>query len=174
MIVFHSLSYSERLLSLRAKVSHTWLDHEIAMVDTSLALDRWRSSAWGQMAKRWPALHGMAAEFALHLSDYSAAYLVDQLAPLQALTVAEKAELKVRLNQLHDSLMDTEAIRMLYEHKLANLWQNAEHFFGLAIQPFDAKLGPELTQRWAAVQLAADDLKQMFTNGQLPAGVLLP
>lgn len=63
---------------------------------------------------------------------------------------------------------------MLYEHKLANLWQNAEHFFELAIQPFDTKLAPELTQRWAAVQLAADDLKQMFTNGQLPAGVLLP
>lgn len=174
MIVFHSLSYSERLLSLRAKVSHTWLDHEIAMVDTSLALERWRGAAWKQMAQRWLALRDMASKFALHLSDYSAASLVDQLAPLQALTVAEKTELKVRLNQLHDSLMDTEAIRMLYEHKLANLWQNSEHFFELAIQPFDTKLEHELTQRWVAVQLAAADLKLMFTNGQLPAGVLLP
>lgn len=170
-------AFTGALTSFRAKVSHSWLDHEIAMVDTETAQRRWLAGGWAEVAQRWTVLYALAQRFAGHFDDFSAATLVDTLAPLQNLSRDDRNALKASLQQLHEPLIDTAALRVEYVQRLDALWRAVELFFALALAP--ARAGKDaqvasLTFRWQAVQRAAALLKEMFTSHRIPMGVLLP
>ena len=92
-------AFTGALTSFRAKVSHSWLDHEIAMVDTETAQRRWLAGGWAEVAQRWTVLYALAQRFAGHFDDFSAATLVDTLAPLQNLSRDDRNALKASLQQ---------------------------------------------------------------------------
>lgn len=170
-------AFTGALTSFRAKVSHSWLDHEIAMVDIETAQRRWLASGWAEVAQRWTVLYALALRFAGHFDDFSAATLVDTLALLQNLSSDDRNALKASLQQLHEPLIDTAALRVEYLQRLDALWQSVELFFALALAHADAGNAAQVASfisRWQAVQRGAALLKEMFTSHRIPMGVLLP
>lgn len=174
MIVLHASDACDQALSLRAKVSHTWLDHEVMMVPADQALLRWQRSGWLGVQHRWRTLHRMALELAEHLDDFSAARLVDRLPALAALAPALRDEMTIQLQEMHRTRFNTPLVKAAYLTRLQALWDSSIHFFELANGPHDSALADEFVARWHAVRANASSLRAMFASGEIPKGMLLP
>ena len=172
MVCIDDAQFAGALVSLRAKVSHSWLDHEISMVDAHVAVARCRAGTWPLIAGKWQAVHELALEFGERLGQFSSATLVDMLPAFQTMASADKRELKARLDALHSCKFDTPRLRVEYSALLQILWNRAESFFRLVEQPSASEL--ELVTAWERVRDAGADLKTMFTSGQIPKGVVMP
>lgn len=174
MILLQSSAGCEKALSLRAKVSHTWLDHEVMMVPTELALLRWQRNGWIGVQDRWQALHRIALDLADHLDDFSAARLVVRLPALASLPATLRDAMTAQLDAMHRELMDTPAIRASYMARLQALWNDSLHFFEMANRAYEDARADDFIARWQAVRDAASSLRAMFTSGEIPQGSLLP
>ncbi len=160
------------VLSLRAKVSHSWLDHEVAMVPTSLAVNRWRAGQWAAIALRWKVLHKLALELADALADFGAATLVDRIDALAAIGTAGKCTLRERLVVQHASAIDVDAQRRRYLGHLHAFWESAMVFFG---RTSDATATVDcISKGWEGVRTAGSDFKRLFEDGTIPEGIVLP
>lgn len=165
---------TDPLTSLRSKVSHTWLDHEIAMVDRDMARERWASHTWPAIAQRWKVLMALARAFADAFDDYCAASLVERLDVLAVLSPQQRAIMKSRLGEMHSAFFNPVEVRVEYTKLVDRLCARAEEFFALSSLARDASDFDEFDRRWQAVTDAGRDLKDLFTSGRLPSGVLLP
>lgn len=172
MLVVGNIGYSIPVLSLRAKISHSWLDHEIAMVSEEVALQRWRAESWPPIAERWETLHGLALALGGALKDFGSSSLVDVLPSLQRLSTEEKEDLKASLDLLHTRLIDVPAVQLEFATRLDACWRAAQEFF-LTVK------NPEATEacvvvKWQAVKAGASELRSMFSSERLPNGIVLP
>ena len=160
------------VLEQRAKINHSWLDHEIGMVDGDLAVARWSSGAWPEIGTRWQNLHQIAEEFADVMDQFSASSLVDQRIEFRTLSPVTAAALKRALDSLHARHMDVLAVRNEYLGRLAHLRAASQAFF--------AGLGDEgctelaVRSSWQDVRVAGAAMKSLFSDGTIPAGVVLP
>jgi len=160
------------VLEQRAKISHSWLDHEIAMVDADLAVARWTSRKWPDIGTRWQSLHRIAEDFADMLDQFSASGLVDRRMEFRTLAPATATALKQALDLLHSSHMDAAAVRKEYLGRLARLWTASRAFF--------ARVGdqdctePAVRSSWQDVRVAGAAMKLLFSDGTIPAGIVLP
>ncbi|MDP1740944.1 hypothetical protein [Polaromonas sp.] len=172
MMCIDDVQFAGEVVSLRAKVSHSWLDHEISMIDTPVAVTRWRSGNWPTIACKWESMHDLALEFGEMLHRFSAAALVDTLPVFDAMELAAKGELRARLDALHQNFIDTPALRTEYLARLQTLWSCAVSFFSLAQQPGAGEA--EIVSAWGQVRGAGAQMKALFTSGLIPSGVVLP
>lgn len=160
------------VLSLRAKVSHSWLDHEVAMVPTTLAIDRWRAGQWAVIALRWKVMHQLALRLSDALADFGAATLVDRIDALEAIGTAGKCTLREQLVVQHANAIDIEAQRRRYLTHLHAFWQSAVVFFDRTSNTTAAV--EFISEGWEGVREAGSDFKYLFEDGTIPEGILLP
>lgn len=172
MMCIDDVQFAGEIVSLRAKVSHSWLDHEISMIDTPVAIARWRSGNWPTIARKWESLHVLAIEFGAMLHLFSAATLVDTLPAFRAMQPSAKSKLRTRLDALHQSFIDTPVLRTEYDASLHTLWSCATSFFSLAQQTSAGET--EIVVAWGQVRSAGAQMKTLFTSGLIPRGVVLP
>ena len=157
-------------LSMRAKVSHSWLDHEIAMVSEELALARWKSLRWGIVERRWVALHDIARQLGESMYQFKTSYLVELLPAFQMLSAFDREDLRQRLDDLPEVRFDNAEEK--YVELLGILWDCSKSFFDIA-SDHNAEES-KVVVRWRKIRTAAHDLKCMFELGEIPNGVILP
>jgi hypothetical protein len=172
MIVAKFSSIRVPVLSLRAKISHSWLDHEVAMVPVELAVNRWQAGQWVHIAVRWGALYELALKLSDALPEFGAATLVDTIDAFGALGTPERHMLKERLAKLHAQLVDIEARQADYLRCLNSFWQAATKFFERTVDPMAT--GSDVSALWAVVRSTGSEFKCLFQDGTLPDGIILP
>lgn len=160
------------VLEQRAKVSHSWLDHEIAMVDSDLAVARWSSGTWSLIGMRWQNLHQIAEDFADMMEHFSASGLVDERIEFRTLAPATATALKRILDSLHSQHMDAAAVRKEYLDRLARLWTASQTFFARLDDQNCTE--PAVRSSWQDVRDAGAAMKLLFSDGTIPAGIVLP
>jgi hypothetical protein len=164
--VIRAAEFGLLAMSLRAKVSHSWLDHEVLSVSSHDLASR-DSQRWQLIAGRWQTLHELALDFAEVLPQLSASSLVPRLFP--DLPDDEKEKLINRLNALQaDSIAGKKA---LYLDRLGAFWQAAQAFLN---QASIGTSGDALVPEWEPVRSRAEALKQLFLDGTLPNGIEIP
>ena len=97
--------------SRRAKVSHSWLDHEIALVSPDTAVHRWQAKEWGRLSTVFKSFYSTAVDLADGLMGFSSSTLVDKLSPFAVLGIEARAELKQKLDGLFLQQFDVPALR---------------------------------------------------------------
>jgi len=160
------------VLAQRAKVSHSWLDHEIALVSPDSAVHRWRSKEWGRLSTVFKSFHTTAMDLADGLMGFSSSTLVDKLSPFVALGNDARAELKQKLDELFLQQFNAPALRADYLYRLSGLWRAVTTFREIVeselVNPDAVRAG------WVSVQQAGAELKQMFSDNRIPKGIVLP
>ncbi len=158
--------------ALRAKVSHTWLDHEVAMVMDADVVNRRKAGQWNAIQLRWVTLPELALEFGRAFDEFSAASLVDALSPFQSMPLADRELLKSRLDAMHREVISPVELQEEYFDKLEFFWTTAQRFFAMAADSAAADTAVLLA--WNEVRGAGAELKRMFSEHRIPDGVILP
>jgi hypothetical protein len=172
MLVIDHPSVAIVVTSMRAKVSHSWLDHEIALVSSDTAAKRWRSSSWGRLNTTFKSFYSTAKSLGDGLMGFSPSVLVEQLAPLSGLAEPSRSLLKSRLDELFIRQSQIVTTKIEYQNALQSLWSAVSVFHDLV----EAETSDEETIKlaWARVRFAGADLKTMFSEDKIPRGILLP
>ena len=155
-----------RALSLRAKVSHSLIEHEVLQISEDDAVAR-VPATWVEIEKRWATLYELALEFGRVIPEISASALVDELKALTVLSGQTRGELKRRLDALNGKANG----QSLYSDRLDKFWSAAKDFFDLLKQGAGAD---KIRIEWRRVRERADDLKALFRDGTIPDGIPLP
>ena len=167
-------SLAPNVLRLRARVSHSWLDHEILAVPEATALARWRNGHWPEVLALWDSGElPLAREFELHFDEFCAAGMIDYLPAFAHWDGAKRATAKATLRALHPQAYNIEAMRAEYVRRLGLL--------AVTIEAFTAQVGDtdatelDVCRAWQALHGAAVSLKDLFgAGGMIPAGAVLP
>lgn len=160
------------VLSLRAKVSHSWLDHEIRMIPVETAVRRWRDNEWESIAERWRTLRRIAQSLGSRLGEFRASVLIDSMPQFAGLSVQERSILRQRLDALQPQWVDVGALANEYSACLDALWSDAQVFFGAVARPGALEEG--IAQAWRDVRHAGESFKSLFESGRVPGGIVLP
>lgn len=170
-IIMHA-SLAGKEPSWRAKVSHSWLDHEIALVSPGTAVRRWQTKEWGRLSTVFNSFYATAVELGDGLMGFSSSMLVDKLSPFSILDSEARAALKQKLDELFLQQFDVPTLRADYLHRLSSLWQAVTAFREMveseSANPDSVRAG------WVSVQQAGAELKQIFTDNRIPKGIVLP
>lgn len=160
------------VLSLRAKICHSWLDHEIAMTSDQLVLDRWRAGAWPAVYRRWVTLQTLAMSLADQFGDFGASHLIDKLPVFQQWSAAERESLKHSIRQSDAYEAGVTALRDEYLAKLLTLVEASEQFFSCARGQDGSP--DTMLRAWLPVRTCGRELRDMFTTERIPVGIVLP
>lgn len=171
MFIFSALAPEIEALSLRAKVSHSWLDHEILLVTPDAAALRWEMNEW-QRRLPFESLRGMAWELAGKMMQFSASSLVDRLTPFSSIPHAELEVVKERLDALHLRKFDVQEIEREYKSNLVALEAAVDSFASFINS--EAPTEASVRRGWTQVRERAAALKVLFASGRIPDGIVLP
>lgn len=173
---------TSKAMSLRGKVSHSWLDHEIRGVpNDDLVVQRWRDGSWAGIRGRWASLYALAQALENEIHGFYASSLVSsEFFP--RLNETELGILKVSLDKAAGNPNDLIQRKATYSASLTALWQATETFFKATETPCSGALSSGVPTKeekcvrdaWKGVKTAAERLKDLFDNGTIPNGVLLP
>jgi len=159
------------VLGRRARLSHTFLDHEILLVDDIEAIARLHNGDWPdeliRLDKRLDDCQTLACELML----FSGSTLIDLLPPLQSLPEEQRAALRIAVDAHFKTWLlesDAEAMATSAVRKL----RHAIEKFKITVNLGD-RSDESVTSDWGVVRHAAARLKALFIDGTIPRGIVV-
>ena len=161
-----------RILGRRARLSHTFLDHDVLFVDDEEALARHRNGEWQGMLPRLRKGLTDCGALCCDLMQFSAATLIDLLPPLASLPDALQDELKRAIDAKVGEWLEASAAKVKVHVTHQQFALALEVFESTAADP--AASGERLIADWRAVRNTAVALKALFADGTIPRGIVVP
>ena len=160
-----------RVLGRRARLSHTFLDHEVLLIDDIEAIARQHNGDWPdellRLHKRLDDCQALTCE----LMMFSGSTLIDLLPPLQLLSEEERAALKIAVDA-HVKMWLVESDAEAKATSAVRKLLHAVDRFKETVNRCD-KLDESVTSDWGVVRQAAAMLKTLFIDGTIPRGIVL-